>query len=131
MGTSGGFSSLSFLEFLDLCNFRAFMEFLELCCISIYYYYYYYLFSYLICQNKTAPHLHILLHPTILHQYQNLKLLEIVPTIDIKHTTHKHPPCSRMWKQVELTDVNARKIMTSLGDVNTMRYELYEIADFS
>ena len=131
MGTSGGFSSLSFLEFLDLCNFRAFMEFLELCCISIYYYYYYYLFSYLICQNKTAPHLHILLHPTILHQYQNLKLLEIVPTIDIKHTTHKHPPCSRMWKQVELTDVNARKIMTSLGDVNTMRYELYEIADLS
>ena len=131
MGTSGGFSSLSFLEFLDLCNFRAFMEFLELCCISIYYYYYYYLFSYLICQNKTAPHLHILLHPTILHQYQNLKLLEIVPTIDIKHTTHKHPPCSRMWKQVELTDVNARKIMTSLGDVNAMRYELYEIADFS
>ena len=130
MGTSGGFSSLSFLEFLDLRNFRAFMEFLELCCISIYYYYYY-LFSYLICQNKTAPHLHILLHPTILHQYQNLKLLEIVPTIDIKHTTHKHPPCSRMWKQVELTDVNARKIMTSLGDVNTMRYELYEIADFS
>ena len=118
MGTSGGFSSLYFLEFLDLCNFRAFMEFLELCCISIYYYYYLFIFLFNLSKQNctTSTYSSAPYNPTMFilvkHQYQNLKLLEIVPTIDIKHRTHKHPPAEMATKSgpvVGLSHIEQKK----------------------